>query len=1007
MVAAVLANGMDLARVVVPRALLLQSAQVMQAKLGGLVDRELMHLPFSRKTATTQSIVCLYGKMHARLRDRRGVLIALPEHILSFKLSGLQQLCDEHIKEASSMIEIQRWLDKHTRDVLDECDVSLAIRTQLIYPSGTQMTVDGHPMRWQVTQAVLHLVKDFSSTVQSRYPRSIEIVRRGTDGFPLIYFLRKDAEDYLIELLVKIICKGQTPSIIPCAEYTAAMKQDIQAYISSPSVRSQATSRITGHFREKQALMRTVNLLRGLFVHRILIATLKKRWNVQYGLHPTRVPIAVPFLAKGVPSPTAEWGHPDMAITLTCLSFYYQGLSGCQFKEAFAHLVKTDEPNLQYEKWFPKGINVPKELEDFTTINAEDARQLNELYQVVRTSASLVDFYLNNFVFPKYAKTFRFKLQASGWNLFPSIEAQTGDQVDCRVTGFSGTNDSRHQLPLLVRQRDLPQLAHTNAEVPYYLLASRNRSYVHMAHVADGKRWTELDLIHHLANPPRRPQQQGPIRILIDAGAQVLEHSNRDFAKAWLDADHEATAAVYFDDDHRVWALYRTGKCIPLVASPFVDNLDRCVVYLDESHCRGTDLKFPPYAMAALTLGQHLTKDALVQAAMRLRLLGQTQSVTFFSPPEVHQGILDRLPANTDVFYRPASNDVLRWVFAQTCDTIEQLEPSYFAQTSQYLKQEQARLEHPRYLHDPSSQDTFLATVRIKESLTLKQLYEPKSQRRAGNVDVVSWKPSLQVIWEELQRRKQHFQDRGNAVHASTLEEVEIETERETEREVQTEVENVREVQQALLYNACPLRKLHEDIKHFVTFGRLVAGSDAYRPMFSVLGRTMLGLKHTVNSSMKSGLWISAQFLRTIDLYESNDNYTRSSHWVVWSSISQQALLVSPEEADALTHIMRQEHSYDANGSVHLILYAAPVTRRMLHFNQLDYYAVPALPTDFEAPTWLRVELGLFSGRLYLEWDEYYTLLEYLGLDKNLAQHPEKQAFAKKPLTFRKYSLEV
>jgi len=44
--------------------------------------------------------------------------------------------------------------------------------------------------------------------------------------------------------------------------------------------------------------------------------------------------------------------------------------------------------------------------------------------------------------------------------------------------------------------------------------------------------------------------------------------------------------------------------------------------------------------------------------------------------------------------------------------------------------------------------------------------------------------------------------------------------------------------------------------------------------------------------------------------------------------------------------------------------------------------------------------MGLFAGRLYLEWDEYYQLLEYLGLDEKLSQHPEKDAFAKKPLTF-------
>lgn len=999
MVAAVLADQIDLARIVVPRPLLLQSAQVLQAKLGGLIDREIMHLPFSRKTPTKRSMMQRYGKLHTQLRDNRGVLLALPENILSFKLSGLQQLCDDYQGPAATMIKIQDWLDRHARDVMDECDVSLAIKTQLIYPSGAQNTVDGHPVRWQVTQALLHLVKDLVSTVQGHLGRSIELVKRGVDGFPLIYFLRKDAEDYLLELLVNVICDGQTPSILPCAEYDADIKSDVHSYISCAMVRSQTISRVVDYFRDKPQLMRTVNLLRGLFVHRILIATLKKRWNVQYGLHPTRAPIAVPFLAKGVPSPAAEWGHPDVAIALTCLSFYYQGLSMPQFKQAFTHLVKMDEPSVEYEKWFPKSMAIPKELDDYAAINVEDTRQLFELFHVVRSNASLIDFYLNSFVFPKYAKTFKLKLQASGWNLFPSVS--TGNK-DVRVTGFSGTKDSRHQLPLLIQQNDLQQLMHTNAEVPYYLLAERNRSCISMAY-ANGVRWKEADLIHHLANPSQyvldHNRKHGRIRILIDSGAQILEHSNHDLARTWLDVDHDAAAAVFFDDDHRAWVLYRGGKRVPLLASPFADDLDRCVVYLDESHCRGTDLKFPPNARAALTLGQHLTKDALVQAAMRLRLLGQTQSVTFFSPPEVHQGILDRLKQHE--FYHPSSEDVLHWVFGQTCDTMEQLEPSFFAQTSQYLQQEQARLDYPDFLQNLSSQHDFLAVARTKESLSLKQLYEPKSKRSANNI-VKTWKPCLQPIATALEFRKKHFQDRGSAVHASALEEVEIEQEREAEVEVETEVENVREVQQAVFYDALKIKKLHEDVEHFATFGRLVAGSDAYQPMFWVLGQTALGTKHGINTSMKSKLWISSQFSRTIEIWPPNDNYIRSCHWVLWSSASGNALVVSPEEANELIPISRESALLCVDNSVHLIVYSAPVTRRMLHFNKLDYYATPPLPASFQAPVWLRVERGIFSGRLYFEWDEYYELLSYLGLDKNLLRNIENQAFAKKPLTFRK-----
>jgi hypothetical protein len=83
----------------------------------------------------------------ARILKHLLVLCALPEPILSFKLSGLQRLSDGFIPEAEEMINLQKWLAFHAHDVLDESDNILASRTQLIYPSGTQRSVDGNPIR--------------------------------------------------------------------------------------------------------------------------------------------------------------------------------------------------------------------------------------------------------------------------------------------------------------------------------------------------------------------------------------------------------------------------------------------------------------------------------------------------------------------------------------------------------------------------------------------------------------------------------------------------------------------------------------------------------------------------------------------------------------------------------------------------------------------------------------------------------------------------------------------
>lgn len=259
-----------------------------------------------------------------------------------------------------------------------------------------------------------------------------------------------------------------------------------------------------------------------------------------------------------------------------------------------------------------------------------------------------------------------------------------------------------------IKQNDIPKLSHTNAQVLAYLLEPRNRQYV-CAVDTSGKRLGEKGLLEKLKN--------SRIRVLVDAGAQIIEHDNKSFARLWLNTDEEAKAAVFFEADHRPWILHKKGKLILLVASVFADNLEKCLVYLDESHCRGTDLKLPATTRAALTLGPHLTKDSLVQAAMRLRLLGQTQSVTFFSPPEVHQSILDQRQASK--YYQPDSSDVISWLLEQTCNGIEQCEPLYFTQGTSYLQRVQSRIDNPEFLQQQTQLEQFLLAMRSKEMTML------------------------------------------------------------------------------------------------------------------------------------------------------------------------------------------------------------------------------------------------------------------------------------------------
>ena len=107
--------------------------------------------------------------------------------------------------------------------------------------------------------------------------------------------------------------------------------------------------------------------------------------------------------------------------------------------------------------------------------------------------------------------------------------------------------------------------------------------------------------------------QKPEIRVLLDVGAQMLDLQNSELAKVWLDINRDASAAIYFNEDDELMVRTRDGNTQLMRSSSFAQQLDRCVVYLDDAHTRGTDIKFPIGFRAAVTLGPKVTKDRLVQ----------------------------------------------------------------------------------------------------------------------------------------------------------------------------------------------------------------------------------------------------------------------------------------------------------------------------------------------------------------------------------------------------------
>ena len=599
LVAAAIANGSRLARVIVLKSLAKQMNDTLSVRLGGLVDRPIFYMPFTRKIDLTTAAVKQIQVLLEDCKSSKGILLAQPEHILSFKLIGIERLTAGDSEIASRLLQAQSWLDANARDLLDESDEILDVKFQLIYTLGTQRLIDGQPDRWLLTQMMLDLVEKHAHEIQLSEPEEIELNYRTSSSFPTIILLSESIAQRLMSKVADDVLDSHLPALnfenCPTHVSTAALR-----FIQDDQVSKEDCDVIKQYTGGGASFFQNLLLVRGMIAYKILLFVLQaKRWSVNYGLHPTRCLSAVPYRAKDVPAPSAEFGHPDVAIAFTCLSYYYTGLSKVQVKQCFELLSKADDPSLEYGTWVCRcTTSHPK---DWNAINLEDEQQFStQLFPALRHCKKIADYFMANVVFPKEGKEFDEKLSTSGWD----VPAKVGGPH--LTTGFSGTNDNRFLLPLSITQRDLPSLQHTSGKVLEYVVREENLRYL-CAKDTNGRQVSSKSLLEGIF------LREPGVRVLIDVGAQILDVSNQELIRIWMTIIHDVDAGIFFDKDDTVMVLTRDGKIETITASSFQARMDRCLVYLDEVHTRGTDLKLPTKARAAVTLGPRLVKDKLVQ----------------------------------------------------------------------------------------------------------------------------------------------------------------------------------------------------------------------------------------------------------------------------------------------------------------------------------------------------------------------------------------------------------
>ena len=601
MVAAALADRKKLVRVVVLKPLANQMSQLLRRRLGGLLGRSIFHLPVSRSLDLDVSGAQQIHRTCVDCMESGGLLLVQPEHLLSFELMGVERTLAGEKTLGKTLVDTQRWLEEYSRDILDESDEILSVKFELVYTMGAQRAIEFNPDRWAITQQILGLVRDLAPAIFQDLPDAVELEQVSRGCFPRLRILNFTAADRLLTEVTRRVCDGALLGL-PTWNLPKPSREALSTFVVTSSLDSVTTAMLQNEVLTDALFKSGALLLKGLLAPSgvLAFALQQKRFRVDYGLDPSRSQLAVPYRAKDSPAARAEFSHPDAQILLTCLSYYYEGLTEKQLHKAFERVLGNDNAQEEYERWIRDVSEIRSTFPRLTSINLSDSAQFSStIFPFLRRAKGVIDFYLSRVVFPEAMREFPQKLSASGWNI-----AQTKKHP---TTGFSGTNDSRYVLPLSVDQIDLPQQRHTNAAQLECLLRSENM--YQKTHQKGSDTLGAESLLNVVL------EAEPPVRVILDVGAQVLEWNNDQMARKWLERTPEpaAQAAVFFNEHNDLAVYGRDGTNDLLLGSPFAEQLDQCLVYLDEAHTRGTDLKLPRNYRAAVTLGPNLTKDRLVQ----------------------------------------------------------------------------------------------------------------------------------------------------------------------------------------------------------------------------------------------------------------------------------------------------------------------------------------------------------------------------------------------------------
>ncbi len=694
-----LADGKNLVSQAVPGPLLSASTSVLRFCYGPVLSRPVTTLQFERGLVLSRPVLNRLLEKLDYVIKKRGVVVCTPETIKSLMLKYIETLHEisqaiNSNKEMAAMEEdlfvascLGKVLHKWRSGVLilDEVDLILnPLTSELNFPVGVKRQLLPSPERWQIP---LHFFDAFF--YHSSGHLTVAALLDNHEAQSLLSEFSKallqGVEMHCVQMvphLVLLSTRYYQSTLLPLLARWMVLWLRAKG-VSGSSVLAYlqcSSQQFLPHSEQYSPVhMQLLNLSHD-WLHSFAPHALAKINRVSYGLLlPTderansfqpdvgeavalrRRLVAIPFVAKDVPSRTSEFAHPDVLIGLTILAYKFQGLRLSDIIK-IAGLLKsqfqqepgpeeTRKANVLFESWVlaserlrirscfsNQNLAMPLSIEDeekllrierskrqivpLSMLQLVDGAQLELLHEHFRLLPPVIYFALQNLVFPEALFYYAQNLSASGQEL-------GGDILFGLRLGFSGTPSNLLPLEL----GECVYEACTDAKVLAELTSSLTVSY------SIASSWTVKGFLTQLA----RCQGHERTHALIDSGALIQGMNNFDVARFLLDQGlTEFDGVVYLDECDNQRILLRTSPEPCLLAQCGVAP-ERRFTFYDHIHTTGTNVSQMETACATMTIGKDMTFRDLSQGAFRMRGLGRGQRVHLTIIPEVASLIAEEL----------------------------------------------------------------------------------------------------------------------------------------------------------------------------------------------------------------------------------------------------------------------------------------------------------------------------------------------------------------------------